>query len=219
MSRSKGTRALLTAVAATALAMAARLAAAQLTEGLYTSGKAGMYAALAVITIAAALVPGLIYVSVYKKALFARPEKAEEKKPSLPVTAGLTLAAAALCTGLNFGISLAASALGFAQGGAVKTESAAEFAAAIVVLALLPAVCEETIFRGFLLGTMRDSGEFTAVAVSAVFFAVMHSGAAIVYAVLAGLVLGFLRIKTSLPAAIAAHFLTNAAALVISGVM
>lgn len=217
MSRSKSSRALLTAVAATALSMAARLMTAQLTQGLYDSGAAGMYIALAVMTAVTALVPCLVYFSMYRTSPLRSPEAGKDaKKPSLPAAAGLTIGAAAICTGLNFGISAAASALGINAGGAVHTGSVGEFIAAAVVLALFPAICEETVYRGFLLGSMRDTGEVLAVAASAVFFAVMHSGAAIVYALLAGIVLGFLRVKTNLPAAMAAHCLTNLAALVLA---
>ena len=88
----------------------------------------------------------------------------------------------------------------------------------LFVLALLPAVCEEVIYRGIILNGLRSRGTHFAVLISALLFALAH-GAAIqfLYQFVLGAVIGYVLIKTgSLIASMIVHFLNNAMVLVVN---
>jgi membrane protease YdiL (CAAX protease family) len=85
-------------------------------------------------------------------------------------------------------------------------------ATALLILALLPAVCEELLFRGFLLGGLRSStGKWPAIVASAAVFGVFHFFV-FRFAVTAGLgvILAYLcwQSRSILPAMVT-HFLHN----------
>ncbi len=86
-------------------------------------------------------------------------------------------------------------------------------------VAVTPAVCEETLFRGWLQGTLRRKlAVAPAIAVQAVLFALFHmSPLSIVALAFVGLYLGWLFERTgALAASIAAHGLYNATIIVVS---
>ncbi len=88
--------------------------------------------------------------------------------------------------------------------------------ALLLLLAVLPAVCEELLVRGFVLSGLRNgSGTVTAVVVSALIFAALHlDPVRLLPTFLMGLALGALVVRSgSLLPAIALHALYNAAAL------
>ncbi len=82
----------------------------------------------------------------------------------------------------------------------------------VVVFAVLPALLEELVFRGYVLRTLRAYGDWFAVAVSSVLFGLMHGNIEqIPFALVVGFALGWLYIMTDniwLP--IAVHFANNA---------
>lgn len=82
----------------------------------------------------------------------------------------------------------------------------------IVVLAVLPALLEEMIFRGYVMRAMRPYGDWYAVFVSSLLFSLMHGNIEqIPFSFLVGLALGWLLVYTEniwLP--VAAHFCNNA---------
>lgn len=81
----------------------------------------------------------------------------------------------------------------------------------ILCTALLPALLEEFVFRGVILGSLRKYGDFFAIIISALCFALMHSTILqIPFALPIGLVLGFITVRTNsiLPALII-HFSNN----------
>ncbi len=82
----------------------------------------------------------------------------------------------------------------------------------LLVLAVLPALLEELLFRGLILHTLRPYGEWLAVVVSAVLFGFIHGGISqSVFAFLVGLVLGWLTVTTrNIWPAIVLHFINNA---------
>ncbi|MDD4111042.1 MAG: type II CAAX endopeptidase family protein, partial [Clostridia bacterium] len=86
----------------------------------------------------------------------------------------------------------------------------------LFVLAVLPAVCEELIHRGIILNGLRKFGNFNAILVSALLFALSHSSAMqFFYQFILGIVLGYVLIKTgSILASILVHFLNNAIVIV-----
>lgn len=85
------------------------------------------------------------------------------------------------------------------------------FALYLVVFAVLPALLEETVMRGYLLRELRPFGDGAAVFMSALFFGMMHGNIRqIPFAFVVGLVLGWLYVVTDniwLPAAV--HFCNN----------
>ena len=85
-------------------------------------------------------------------------------------------------------------------------------------IALLPALVEELIFRGIVLGSLRPWGDGFAVAVSAVLFALMHRNTAqFPNALGMGLALGYFVVKTgSLWTGVVIHLLNNAFVLVLA---
>jgi sodium transport system permease protein len=90
---------------------------------------------------------------------------------------------------------------------------------AVVVFALVPAVCEELAFRGFILSGLRRIGhKGTAIVITAVFFGWLHGLLQQqMNAALVGLVVGYLAVQTgSLWPAVLFHFTHNAMLLVVS---
>jgi sodium transport system permease protein len=91
----------------------------------------------------------------------------------------------------------------------------------VLLMALTPAICEELVFRGFILnGLQSKAGKWTAIAISSLFFGATH---AILQqslsAFVLGLVIGYIAMQTSsiLPC-IAYHFVHNALAFLLSSV-
>ena len=86
------------------------------------------------------------------------------------------------------------------------------FALNVLLVALLPAIAEELIFRGVILqGLRRNGSDLIAIVLSALMFAGMHcSLQQFVYPIIIGLVFGWIVVRTgSLMLTIFAHFLNN----------
>lgn len=82
---------------------------------------------------------------------------------------------------------------------------------AFLTTAVIPAFVEEFLFRGLILSNLRPYGTTAAVVASALLFGMMHQNIEqILYTTVAGLVLGFLYVKTeSLWPCILMHFVNN----------
>lgn len=85
----------------------------------------------------------------------------------------------------------------------------------LLLFALVPAVCEETLFRGVILNGLRKYGLFLSVGMSALFFSLMHmSLLQLPYTFLLGLVLGLVVYFTrNLWLSMLMHFINNGAVL------
>lgn len=83
--------------------------------------------------------------------------------------------------------------------------------AQILTFAVIPAVCEELIFRGILLTSLQGRGTVAAFAFSSLYFAMLHFDfAQLPVYCFAGIVLCLVvRVTRSLPAAMLVHFLYN----------
>ncbi len=81
----------------------------------------------------------------------------------------------------------------------------------IIRTALVPAFCEEFLFRGAILSNLLPYGKNTAVLASAVLFALMHqNGGQLFYAFVAGIVLGLIYVRTrSIWGGVLLHFFNN----------
>lgn len=134
--------------------------------------------------------------------------------------AGLTVAGTAMTLGVAFAANMLSNALCglLERRGAALPEYSPDFSGgvlsfllALLSSVLLPAVAEELVYRGFLLGVLRRWGDGFAIAVSAVLFALGHSGVAqLIPALAVGLCLGWLAAASgSLLLPMAAHLLNN----------
>lgn len=85
------------------------------------------------------------------------------------------------------------------------------FIIAIIVVGILPAICEELIFRGIILNSFNKYNKVVAVVLSSLLFMIMHmSIEQTIYQFVLGLILGFVVIKTgSLLASITLHAVNN----------
>ncbi|MGN0748324.1 MAG: lysostaphin resistance A-like protein [Christensenellales bacterium] len=82
----------------------------------------------------------------------------------------------------------------------------------LIVLAVIPAICEELLYRGIVMNGLRKFGDVGAIFISALFFALAHGSAMqFFYQFILGAVLGAIVIKTgSIVASAVVHFLNNA---------
>lgn len=94
----------------------------------------------------------------------------------------------------------------------MMTKSFLSFLLNLFTMAVLPALLEEMIYRGYILRTLRPYGHWYAVLISAALFGVMHGNfRQIPFAFIVGIILGYLYVSTNniwLP--IAVHFANNA---------
>jgi len=75
----------------------------------------------------------------------------------------------------------------------------------------IPALCEEFMFRGLILGSLRKYGDVIAIVLSSLLFALMHGNfVQIPFAFIVGLIFGYITVlSNSIWPAVAAHFLNN----------
>lgn len=81
-----------------------------------------------------------------------------------------------------------------------------------VGIAVMPPIFEEFAFRGVLLGSLRKHGDFFAIMVSSIIFGAVHmSVTSIPFAIMAGMVMGYIYVVTgNIWINIGVHFLNNA---------
>jgi membrane protease YdiL (CAAX protease family) len=97
----------------------------------------------------------------------------------------------------------------------LELQTVSDFLWALFIAALLPGLCEETLFRGAIQGVLRPKGPWKGVVITALLFAVYHVAPSMFPpAFLTGIVLGVLVLRTgSTVSAILAHAAINAMAL------
>lgn len=95
--------------------------------------------------------------------------------------------------------------------------SGAEFLAAVVVFAVMPAVFEEFLFRGIVAGSMTEFNSRAALIFSAVMFALMHADiyCFIGYVIMGVLLVSVVRRTGSVYSAMVFHFANNTTALLL----
>ncbi|MBN1326786.1 MAG: CPBP family intramembrane metalloprotease, partial [Candidatus Cloacimonetes bacterium] len=88
----------------------------------------------------------------------------------------------------------------------------------LLLLAVLPGICEETMFRGYILSAFRKSGFSTALIISALLFGILHLDPfRLIPVTLLGVYLGFLMLRSnSIYIPMFAHFLNNGLAVLIT---
>ncbi|MCD7778492.1 MAG: CPBP family intramembrane metalloprotease, partial [Clostridiales bacterium] len=87
----------------------------------------------------------------------------------------------------------------------------ADFSVGLLIMAVLPAILEETLFRGLIYGSLRKFGTKKAMVLSAFYFGLFHlSGYQIPYAVLSGIILAIVtEYGGSIIAPMLLHFTIN----------
>lgn len=90
-------------------------------------------------------------------------------------------------------------------------ESPLQFALYLIVIAIMPAICEEFIFRGVICGLIKEYNKTAAIILSALAFSLVHATVQqIPFAFLMGLFLGYLYVKyDTLLIGIILHFINN----------
>lgn len=81
----------------------------------------------------------------------------------------------------------------------------------IISNALVPAFCEEFLFRGVVLSNLSPYGNKSAILISAILFGLMHQNLGqIIYATIAGLIIGYIYVKNhSIWGCVLLHFINN----------
>ncbi len=120
----------------------------------------------------------------------------------------------AACVSANFITSLTAEVFPFIGGSNIPlyNDSLDIIILTYIVLAVMPAICEETAFRGIVMDSLLEYGDRIAIIISALMFAILHQTlSGVIFAFLSGLIFGFIKKLTdSLIQSMAVHFLNNA---------
>ncbi|MBQ4155854.1 MAG: CPBP family intramembrane metalloprotease, partial [Clostridia bacterium] len=100
--------------------------------------------------------------------------------------------------------------------GSSTTDDPFEFIFILICSAIFPALVEEFAFRGMILGSLKKFGDWPAILISSIVFAVFHGNfVQIPFAFLVGVALGIIVvISGSIWTSILAHFLINAYAVI-----
>lgn len=87
----------------------------------------------------------------------------------------------------------------------------------LISLALIPAICEELLFRGVIINTLKHKGHTFAIVASAIMFAMFHfSPLQLIYPICFGLIFGIVYLRTrNIVFPIIIHFINNALSLTI----
>ena len=98
----------------------------------------------------------------------------------------------------------------------VPVVSVGDLVLAIITVAIVPAICEELLFRGMVLNGLRSKGKWVAILISALVFALMHSNIEqLPYTFMLGVVLGYIAYETgSIIPSIVMHTFNNTIVLV-----
>lgn len=85
----------------------------------------------------------------------------------------------------------------------------------LISLAIIPAICEELIFRGVILNSLRHKGPNFAIALSSIIFAMFHfSASQLIYPICFGIILAIVYLRTNnILFPIILHFINNALSL------
>lgn len=160
--------------------------------------------------------PALVYMLLCGKSLrdcFVLPECTTQEKVS-PVRLLCFAACAFAISSAMSGISAVFTSIFGLSETAFDTPAPAnsiEFLLGILSVAVLPAIIEEAVFRGLILGRLLPYGKGFAICAGAVFFASVHGSAEqMIYSFVYGVLFGFIAVKTgSVKTGIIIHFLNN----------
>lgn len=136
---------------------------------------------------------------------------------------GVTLGSSALGSGVSTLLTSAFQLIGLEPSGPSipDADTLGLLLLTIVSTAVVPAVCEEVLFRGVIMQSLRRFGDLFALFTSALLFALLHRNfVQLPNALITGTVLGFLMLQTgSLHVVIVCHLVNNLIPVVLQSVM
>ena len=96
-----------------------------------------------------------------------------------------------------------------------ELNSPSSYIISLISLAVIPAVCEEMIFRGVLVNALKHKGKIFAVVLSSIMFSIFHfSPSQLIYPICFGLILGIVYLRTNnILFPMLLHFINNALSL------
>ena len=96
-----------------------------------------------------------------------------------------------------------------------EINSVGSYLISLISLAVIPAICEEIIFRGLICSALKEKGHWFAVILSSVMFAIFHfSPSQLLYPICFGIILSIVYLKTNnILFPILLHFINNALTL------
>lgn len=96
-----------------------------------------------------------------------------------------------------------------------ELDSPSNYVISLISLAILPAICEELLFRGVLVNCLKSKGPMFAIIVSSVMFSIFHfSPSQLIYPFCFGLILSIVYLRTrNIIFPILLHFINNALSL------
>lgn len=173
-----------------------------------------LFVSLGVITVCAVLMPFIIasHFLGETKALISHKNKSKNK----PIDVFLMIVFGfGACMTVNI-LTVFLSALFPILGGTNSVQSygndTGTIISMLIVFAILPAICEEFVFRGIVMGSLRKYGDKIAIVISALLFALLHQSlSTMIFAFCSGVILGIIRKSSdSLIPSMIVHFLNNA---------
>jgi len=99
----------------------------------------------------------------------------------------------------------------------IPLNSISDYLICLVSLAVIPAICEELLFRGVLINSLKHKGQIFAIALSSIMFSIFHfSPLQLIYPICFGLILGIIYLRTkNIVFPMIIHFINNALSLTI----
>lgn len=165
------------------------------------------------------MVPAFIIRAMLKRRAPLQTMKLEFKLPARYICLiPSAIAVCYACANINAYILLLLSGGGGAASGVSTTPYAPyQIVLELISIALVPAVCEEFLFRGVIASNLLPYGKGVAIIGSAVLFGLMHQNAAqIFYTTVAGIFMGYVYVKTgSILCSTIIHFLNNGISVLI----
>jgi len=152
--------------------------------------------------------------AIGKQNLLQKPNKHTLKYVSICIVIGIATIFLLSGTLNYFELFLTKIGLG-SSADAIELNSLGDYLISLVSLALIPAVCEELMFRGVLINSLKHKGHIFAIVFSSLMFAIFHfSPSQLIYPICFGLIFGIVFLRTNnIIFTILLHFINNALSL------
>jgi len=151
------------------------------------------------------------YRHINKREVVSRPDTSTYKYILKSVAIGI--ATLFLLSGVLNYFQLFVEKLGFTSGSlSYSINSPAKYIISLISLALLPAVCEELLFRGVIVNALKHKGHVFAIIFSSIMFSIFHfSLSQLIYPLCFGLILSIVYLRTkNILVPMLLHFINNA---------
>ena len=160
----------------------------------------------------------LVFIYYYKKrdhqSILQQPTQHTKKYVGICILIGI--ATMFLLSGVLNYFQLLVDKLGFTSTSlSYELNSPKNYLISLVSLALIPAICEELIFRGVITSALKQKGQIFAIVLSSIMFAMFHfSPSQLIYPICFGLILAIVYLRTNnIIFPILLHFINNALSL------